>query len=102
MDPWESGVVKSVWLAVWGTSFAVFFVDDTSSVVCWMRFVAICAFDILVWGCSGALACEVVLCTFNAPRRITTIVLRVPIFLAPHTLWDIAFGVWCLDFHDCV
>ena len=67
-----------------------------------MRFVAICASDILVWGLSGALACEVLLCTFYALRHIATVAFRVPVLLASHALWNIAFGMWRLDFHCCV
>ena len=76
--------------------------DYTPSVIRWVWFVAVCAFDILVRVLSGTLACEMLLCTFYAPRRTATIVFCVPILLAPHALWNIAFDVWCLDFHHCV
>jgi hypothetical protein len=75
--------------------------DDTSSVISGMRFIAVCTSDVLIWGFSGAFACKVMLCSFYAPRRITTVVFRVPVLLAPHALWDSAFGVWRFDFKNC-
>ena len=78
------------------------FVDNTSSIVRRVWFVAVGAFDILVRDLSGTLTCEMLLCTFYAPRRVATIIFCVLILLAPRALWNITFDVRRLDFHRCV